>query len=419
MPENNDNAPRPVEADGQQRRGGPGLVLSILIVQLIIAAGAAVLWIIFNTEPEATRGGATRESAMLVDVTTVERGTHRPSVVATGTVRPARDIVLRPRVEGQVIDHASSLQPGGIVEADEQLIRLDPSDYRQTLRQRRSDLKQAQAGLRREQGRQRVAEREYELSDQQLTGANKDLVLRQPQLETAEAAVASARAAVDQAELELARTTINAPFQAQVLDRRVDVGSQVSAGDELARLVGIASYWVEVTVPVDKLRLLNIPSGDTEGAPVAIHNPGAWPVDVARDGRLFRLVGNLDDATRMARVLVRVEDPLARQASDKPRLLLGTFVEARIQARALDHVIRLDRDYLRTNDTVWVMDSNDELAIRDVTITARDSEHAYIRDGLEDGERIVTSSLATVREGAPLRRDGDDAGGANGEADDA
>ncbi len=409
------NGPR---GDTEATRRGPGLVASILIVQLIIAAGAAALWVIFNTEPEATRGGATRESAMLVDVTTVSRGTHRPSVVATGTVRPAREIVIRPRVEGQVSDHAKALEPGGVVAADAELVRLDPADYRQTLRQRRSELEQAQAELRREQGRQRVAEREYQLSDQELTGANKDLVLRQPQLKSAKAEARSAQAALEQAQLNLARTTIEAPFRAQVLEREIDVGSQVSVGDPLARLVGIETYWIEVTVPVAKLRWLAFPGGDNEGAPVEIHNPGAWADEVAREGRLIRLVGNLDDATRMARMLVAVDDPLAQQAPDKPRLLLGTFVEARIQGQALNDVIRLDRDNLRTDDTVWVMTGEGQLAIRDVTIPVRDSEYAYIRDGLKDGERVVTSSLATVQDGAPLRLDGEGSGGDRpGEAD--
>lgn len=399
-----------VANDGKRGRSGPGTIITVLVIEAIIVAGAVALWFIFTTEPEAQRGGATRETAMLVDVTEVSRIDQRPTFVATGTVRPSREVILRPRVEGKVMDHAGALQPGGTAEAGDDLITLDPADYRQTVQQRRSALAQAEAALKREKGQQRVAEREYELADQELDGASKALALREPQLESAQAEVASARAALSQARLNLERTTIEAPFDAQILDRRVDVGSQVSVGDALARLVGIETYWVEVTVPVSKLPWLAFPDGGEDGAPVGIHNDGAWPADARRRGRVFRLVGNLDDATRMARVLVAVDDPLARQREGNPRLILGTFVEAHIEGRSLENVVALDREYLRSDDTVWVMGEDGKLDIRDVTIAVSDQNHAYIRDGLDDGERVVTSSLATIQEGAPLRLGSDSSG---------
>lgn len=399
----------------RQSRSGPGWAFAALAMLLIVGAGASALWFVFETEPEAERGSASRESRMLVDVTTVNRDDYRPTVVATGTVQPAREMVLRPRVEGQVTAHADGLTPGGIVDADSEVVRLDASDYRQTLRQRRGELQRAEAALREERGQQRAAKREYELSGRELDGASRALALRQPQLEAAQADVESARAAVERAEADVARTRIQAPFRAQVLEREIDVGSQVSVGSALARLVGIETYWVEVTVPVTKLRWLDFAAEDgAQGAPVAIHNPGAWPEDDARDGRLLRLVGNLDDDTRMARVLVAVDDPLALETTDKPRLLLGTYVEAHIAGETLEDVIRLDREHVREDDTVWVMDDERQLDIREVEVALRDSEHAYVRDGLREGDRVVTSSLATVRDGAPLRVD-DGEGSAGGD----
>lgn len=408
------NADETDQKEGTGRSGRRGTVITVLVIEAIIAAGAVSLWFIFTTEPEAQRGGATRETAMLVEVTEVSAGRHRPTFAATGTVRPAREVVLRPRVAGQVVDHAAALQPGGAAEAGAELITLDPSDYRQTVQQRRSALAQAQAALKREKGRQRVAEREYELAGQDLDGASKALTLREPQLESAQAEVASARAALEQARLDLERTTIEAPFDARILERRVDVGSQVSVGDALARMVGIETYWIEVTVPGARLSWLTFPDGGEGGAPVRIHNPGSWPSGAHREGELFRLVGTLDEGTRMARVLVAVDDPLAHEHARRHRLILDSFVEARIQGRALEGVVALDREYLRSNDTVWVMGEDGNLVIRDVSIAVRDEDHAYIRDGLSDGERVVTSSLATIEEGAPLRLEGESDRGADG-----
>jgi hypothetical protein len=82
--------------------------------------------------------------------------------------------------------------------------------------------------------------------------------------------------------------------------------------------------------------------------------------------------------------------------------MIGAFVEATIEGREVAGVVRLDRDYVRDEDRVWVMEDG-VLRVRDVEVVVRDAEHAYIREGIEDGDRVVTTNLATVREGAPLR----------------
>lgn len=400
---------RPARAPGERRAGG--WKTTLLACCAIVLAGAAAIAVIFHTEPDATRGGARKETAMLVEVTAARAGTFRPTIVATGTVRPAREIVLRPRVGGAVLEHAQAFVPGGTVAAGETLLRLDRTDYRHTLRQRRNELDQARADLRLEQGRKTLAEEEIRLLDEELTGENRALVLRQPQIDSARARVESARTAVAQARLQLERTTIEAPFDAHVLTREVDIGSQVAAGDALGRLVGTDTYWVETTIPVSRLRWLAFPDDGAGAAEVRIRDRGAWPPGVHRTGRLYKRIGTLDDSTRMARVLVAVDDPLAQGAGapDRPPLMLGAYVQTRIEARPVTDVVRVEREHVRQDDTVWVMQDG-VLEIRDVGIVLRDSTYAYVREGLQAGDRIVTSNLATVEDGAPLRLEASERG---------
>ncbi|WP_029897950.1 efflux RND transporter periplasmic adaptor subunit [Desulfohalovibrio reitneri] len=384
----------------------PGWRVTLLACCLVLLAGAGVTVWIFNTEPTASRIEQTRETAMLVEVVRAERGDFRPVVEAMGTVRPARDVILRPRVEGQIVERTGAFTPGGFVERDEALLRIDPDDYRNALRQRRSELRRAESALRLEMGQQTVARKEFQLLRENLSGEEKALVLREPQLRSARAEVESARAAVEQARLELDRTTIRAPFDAQVLTREADLGSQVEAGDALGRLVGLDTYWVEATVPLAKLRWIEFPDETGGGgAEVLVRDRLAWPEGVTRKGRIHKLVGELEDRTRLARVLLAVDDPLARleENAGRPPLMIGAFVEASIQARRIEDVVRLDRDYLRPGDTVWVL-RDGRLDIRRAGVAFRDAEYAYIRDGLEDDELVVTTSLATVAEGVPLRR---------------
>lgn len=380
---------------------------TLLLCGGILLVGGVLTALIFSTEPTAERTGASRETPMLVDVTTVHRDTVSPTIEAMGTVRPTQDVILSPRVSGEIIRRGDVFTPGGYVEEGEVLLQIDPSDYRAALRQRQSELQQAEANLTLEMGRQDVAQQDYQLLEDSLSEEDRALVLREPQLSAARSEVESARAAVEQAELDLDRTTIRAPFDAHILSRNVNVGSQVAPGDELGRLVGLDEYWVEATVPVSKLRQLALPEGEEPGSPVRIRNRTAWRPGAHRDGHMFRLVGALEDQTRMARVLISVPDPHGyhTDVAEVPTVMIGSYVEARMEGTPLENVVQLNRDYVRENETVWVMEDG-RLRIRDVEIVFRDAQYAYIQEGLTNQDQVVTTNLSTVQDGAPLRLKG-------------
>lgn len=388
-----------------------GALKTLVVCAVLVLAGAAVLLLIFNTEPTARRDSAVRESASLVDVTRGEFGSFRPTIEAMGTVRPAREISLGARVEGEVAELGDGFVPGGFVASGELLVRLDDADYQIALQQRRSALEQAVSQLEIERGEQQAARSDLESFDRDLPPQRRALVLREPQLRAAQAEVDSARADVAQAQVELDRTTIEAPFDAHVLTREVNLGSQVSPGTTLGRLVGLDTYWIEATVPVGQLQWLRVPDGDRPGSSVTVRNRNAWPAGATRRGEVFRLIGELEGPTRLARVLVSVDDPLARDtAEDLPRLMLGEYVECRIAGREIADVVRLDRDYIREDDTVWLM-VDQRLVIRPVSIVFQDESWAYIDEGLSAEDQVVTTRLATVQEGLRLRLDtnnGDD-----------
>lgn len=387
--------------------GGVSWKVSVALSVVILGVAGGIAAVTFLTEPTAQKGGATKKTAMLVDVVGVERGDHRPRIVATGTVEPAQEIVLRSQVAGRIVSLASGFAPGGHVAKDETLVKIESADFRHTLAQRQSDLKQALADLAVERGRQDTARADYEYLGEDLPNENQALVLRKPQLDAAKERVEAARAAVEQARLDVRRTTVKAPFAAHILRRDVNVGSQISPNDSLGRLVGRETYWVVVELPLSKLRWVDIPDDqDEEGAAVRIRNRTAWPEDTFRVGNVYKLVGALDGDTRMARVLVSVPDPLAIEAEgDEPALMIGEFVEANIRGKEIEDVVRLNRDHVRGDDTVWTMEEG-KLQLNSVEIVMRDHQYAYVASGLEEGDDVVTTNLSTVVEGAPLRLDG-------------
>ncbi|WP_421811564.1 efflux RND transporter periplasmic adaptor subunit [Flagellimonas sp.] len=384
----------------------------IWICLAILLGGILVTTLIFSTEPEAQQEGATIETAILVDVVTAEKGTFAPTIVATGTVQPVEDVVLSPLVPGQIIRRDPAFTPGGFVKKGEVLLQIDPADYQNTLELRKSELLQSETTLATEMGRQQIAEQDLQLinndslfGDNPLSDNETQLVLRKPQLNAVKATIEAARASVNQAELNLERTTIRAPFDAHILSQNVTVGSQVAQGDNLGRIVGTDSYWVTATVPVSRLQWLKFPESNSEkGSLVHIENPSAWTTGASRTGYLDRQIGALDAQTRLARVLVRVEDPLAtsKALEGAPKLMIGTFVEVNIEADSIPNVVRMDRNLVRSNQTAWVM-KDELLEIRELDIILTDNEYVYVQSGLEEGDKIVTTNLSTVTNGIELR----------------
>lgn len=374
--------------------------IGILLLSVIITA------VVFMTEPSAQRETATKKTAMLVDVVQVERGNYTPIIVATGTVQAAKDITLSPQVGGEVVSISRNFIPGSFVKKGEVLLQINPADYRNTLQLRRSDLELAKSNMRIEMGRQAVAQKDFELVGQEMTEANRALVLREPQLESAKASVAAAEAAVNQAELNLKRTVIRAPFNAHIISRNTNVGAQLAPGVEIGRIVGMEEYWVLANVPMDKVSWLTFSQDASGGGSEVKIISKNWTAGQHRKGKLSRLVGALDAQSRLARVLISVRDPLVRTASKDtvPPLIIGAFVETHIVAREIPNVVRLSRDHLRNGATVWVM-QDEKLQIRQAEILFQDADYAYIAKGLSEGDQVVTTDLSTVVEGSGLRRE--------------
>jgi hypothetical protein len=179
----------------------------------------------------------------------------------------------------------------------------------------------------------------------------------------------------------------------------------------LGRLVGVEQYWVEAAVPLTQRQWLSFADdskpedGEEPCSEVILENRAGWPPGATRSGCLARLIGALDESTRLARVLIEVEDPLGRKVDapkDAPPLMIGEFLETRIIARPLKDVVRLPRKYVRKGNTAWLA-QGETLAIVELDIALFDADYAYVRSGIVGGDLVVTTDLSRVTEGAPLR----------------
>jgi len=395
-----------IQPDPTQLQSSPprSRLKRLLLPAAILIGAVLVGFLLMRTGPKATRTPPPY-SAKLVDVETVRLEDRALTIEVMGTVLPAREIALTPRVNGEIVEVSPEFVPGGFPRAGEALVRIDPTDYQLLIQQRESALAQAESAYRLEMGQQSIASRELEMLSETVAAEDRDLVLRKPQLQSAEATVASARAALQDARLDLARTRVKAPFNAVISERFADIGGQVSTATRLATLVGTDTFWVEASVPVDQLRWIDIPRMATEkGAKTSIYSKSAWGATAFRSGAVIRLRPELEQQGRMARLLIAVSDPLAIQPenADKPRMILSTYVRVEIEGTTLQKVATIPRSALRDDDHVYLMDGEGGLEIRPVEIIFRSADQVFAR-GIRAGEKLVITDLSAPVEGMPLR----------------
>lgn len=381
---------------------------AILPILILAAAIASTAFMMANRiVPERLE---VVEQAVAVEVTAIAHTTEQVRVRAQGTVTAAQQVQVRPEVAGRIVELSPSLVPGGLFTAGETIASIDERDYQIQLVARQEAVAQTRLALRQEQAWQAVAEEEWELLEASIPAeeSNRDLALHIPQIEQAEAAIAAAEGALAKAELDLERCTVTAPFNAVVIREQVDRGQLVNPQTEIATLVGTDAYWVRVSLPVEHLEWIEIPGreGRRGSSATVTHRAGA--VENRRQGRIERLLGNVDPAGRMARLLIAIEDPLG--GPDLP-LLLGSYVTVEIHGRMIDDAISIPRRALREihlDDTAgaregfWIMDGDDRLATYQAEVLWRGEETVIIANGLADGERLITSSIATPIEGMKL-----------------
>ena len=382
--------------------------LKILLSVLIVTGAVVVYRHQINTSPRAGRKKPPRQ-AKLVQVIPVLKEGCNTTVKGNGLVMPAQQVTLHPQVIGKIVEVSTDVVPGGYVQAGQKLMAIDHRDYEIQVRQRQSEVARAVKDLKVEQGNQAVAKQEYKILDEVITDEDRELVLREPQLLSAQAAKESAQAALEKAKLDLARCDIVAPFNAVIQQKHNDLGASVSINSQLVTLIGTDEAWIEAKVFATQLKWLNIPkrNGDL-GANVTIRNIGVWGEEQFRTGRVLCLLGELETQGRLARLLVTVDDPfcLKPQNQNLPQLLMGSYISAEIEGQTLSDVFPIQRSHLRDNDTVWIMGDDGQLEIRQVRIVFRGPDRVYVTEGLVENEKLVVTDIAAPVAGMPLRVDG-------------
>lgn len=330
---------------------------STLIVALIILAAS----IIYTRQLIAEQVDKRRPPQMIqpqrpdVAVLTVTGGTYNARIRGYGETQTHYSLTLTAQTSGQVTGQSTQLEAGCKVKKGDVLIHLEDSDYQSAVADAKSDLASARLSLLEEQREASQAQAEWRASG--LSGEpDSDLVLHEPQLEAAKAAVAKAEAALVSAKKNLSRTKIISPFDAIVVERLTAPGSYLQAGTAVATLY--STDMIEVAVPLSTRDWRNLPETTTligSSWPVelkGVEDGQIWP------GRVLRAAGHVDSTSRQRTLLVAVDSPL----DQVPPLLPGTFVEVGVSGSDIENVWKLPNSALSQRGEIWYVTENNILA---------------------------------------------------------
>ncbi|KAA1162745.1 efflux RND transporter periplasmic adaptor subunit [Pseudoalteromonas fuliginea] len=314
-----------------------------------------------------------------VQVEPVAANDHQVIINSYGEVKPLENTQLSAQVSGEVLSWHPNFVAGGVVARGETLFTIEKDNYEAAVLVAEAELARAQAGLIEEQAQAQVAEDEAKRFPSK---ARTDLFLRKPQVLSAQASVKSAQAALKRAQRDLDNCDVIAPYDALVISRNIGVGQFVTMGSQVAELNNIET--AEVIIPIAGFDSVFLPER-IKGITATIIQKGLN--SFTREGVIDRDLGIVDNATRMSSLVVRIEDPYGLK-NKQPAIKFGSYVQINFAGAMLNNIYRLPQE-LVNNKTVWIVNEEQQLEPRKVTVIREEGEYFYISDGLQADDKLV------------------------------
>jgi RND family efflux transporter MFP subunit len=379
-----------------------------VIFPIGILAGCIFFAAVLLRSPTVVEDAAPEIIPVSVRVAQVRAESIQLSVESQGKVQASQVASLSAPVAGPVAWISSAMEAGGFVEEGESLLRLESSDYETARARSLAAMQQAQAESTHASNE---LDRLRELADKRLASDSQlQDAIRMANVNIAK--LADAQASFQQAELDLDRANIRAPFDAIIQSRDVELGQYVSRAQSVAVLLGATEVEVRVPLAIRQLGFLDVPLGMRgelagERAPDVILTGLYGGTEYHWSGKLVRTEAVIDANSNTVQTIIRVKQPEANVSSMKKNaeipLPIGLYVQATIEGRRVDDLIALPRSVIRNNNQVLVVDAENKMYYRDVEIYRLEEDRVLISGGIFPGEFICTSPIQAVVNGMSVQ----------------
>lgn len=375
------------------------------IIKILVPVGVVVIAVVLAGGLMSMRKPPEKKDeqrpAVLITAEPVQTQDLIYRIQSQGTVKPKLETNLSSEVNGRIVEVAANFVEGGFFNAGDLLIRVEPADYQTNVKAAEASLANAQAALEEEKARGRVAEEEWRSFTD---GKAPELGLRRPQLAGALANVRSAEAELERAKRDLARTEIRAPFAGLVKSRNVNLGQFISRGASVGMIYGTDIAEVRLPITDNDAAFVQLPDFASEEIKPEVILTAVVGGDIKQwPATLVRTEGVLDERSRVIYAVAQVKDPYQRNNNAATPLRFGRFVQAEILGDATTDVVVVPRHLLLAQQQVLVVDKDNQLQFRPVTLERADDRFAYVRSGFIDGDRLATSAIANPLAGTVVR----------------
>ena len=343
------------------------------------------------------QGKSNSPHPLSVSVMEVTPATYQAGITAYGAATPHYEITLTSKVSGYISALSTHLENGSLVEKGEILLQLEDSDYRANVASAQQAVADARLELLEQQRQAQQARAEWNSANME-GQPDSELVLRQPYVDAAKAALSSAKAALQSAMADLQHTSIRSPFSGAIMERLVAYGAYVQTGSEIARLY--SADRVEITLSISESQWQQLPTLEQ------MQNQ-QWPVQLSSSdgkqawtGYVIRAERHLDTSTRQRSLIVAVNAPLQQS----PPLLPGRFLTATIPGKQQDNLWRLPASAISQRGEVWYIDEQNALANFNANVQFSDGQFVYVaapKNLSQQAQHIITHPLSSYLVGTP------------------
>ena len=379
-----------------------------VIFPIGILAGCIFFAAVLLRSPTVVDEAAPEIIPVSVRVAQVRAESIQLNVESQGKVQASQVASLSAPVAGPVAWISSAMEAGGFVKEGESLLRLESSDYETTRARSLAAMQQAQAESTHASNE---LDRLRELADKRLASDSQlQDAIRMANVNIAR--LADAQASFQQAELDLDRANIRAPFDAIIQSRDVELGQYVNRAQSVAVLLGASEVEVRVPLAIRQLGFLDVPLGmrgelDDERAPHVILTGLYGGAEYNWSGKLVRTEAVIDANSNTVQTIIRVKQPVANASSMNKNaeipLPIGLYVQATIQGRRVSDLIALPRSVIRNNNQVLVVDAENKMYYRNVEIYRLEEDRVLISGGILPGEFICISPIQAVVNGMSVQ----------------
>jgi multidrug efflux system membrane fusion protein len=359
------------------------LVVAVLAVA-IVAVGS---WTLLGGQASSARKSVQAPPAIPVTTALAQKADFAVYLNGLGTVQPFDTVTVRSRVDGEVTE--VDFKQGEMVVQGDVLARIDPRPYQAALDQAKAKKAQDEATLKNAQ----IDLTRYVTLG--IAGPQQQLDTQRALVEQLTAQIKGDQGAIDNAQTQVAYTTIRSPLSGRTGFRLVDPGNIVHAADTngIVTIVKLQPISVVFTAPEQEVSRINKALAAGPMAATALKSDGTTTL---AQGKLA-LVNNFVDQSS-GTISMKATFPNKDEA-----LWPGLSVTTRLLVDTLKQVLVVPEDAVQRGPNglyVFVIGGDNKAQVQSVEVSQEGNGQAVIAKGLTEGQKVVVSGQYRLLPGA-------------------